>query len=137
MNVGEKISLFKERLGFRNFQEFGKAVGVSGDWINELSKKTEIKITDVSNLYMLCKSLDISIEQLIKNDEEKQLVETVDVKNINITTECNDINVVINEVVNLLEKEDITIEGKLLNNHAKQIFRDSLKVAIMLAKQNL
>lgn len=137
MNVGEKISLFKERLGFRNFQEFGKAVGVSGDWINELSKKTEIKITDVSNLYMLCKSLDISIEQLIKNDEEKQLVETVDVKNINITTECNDINVVINEVVNLLEKEDITIEGKLLNNHAKQILRDSLKVAIMLAKQNL
>lgn len=137
MNVGEKISLFKERLGFRNFQEFGKAVGVSGDWINELSKKTEIKITDVSNLYMLCKSLDISIEQLIKNDEEKQLVETVDVKNINITTECNDINVVINEVVNLLEKEDITIEGKLLNNHAKQIFRDSLKVAIMLTKQNL
>ena len=69
MNVGEKICSFKEKLGHRNYQEFGRAADVSGDWINELSKKPEIKVTDMNNVIRLCGYLGITIDQLVKDDE--------------------------------------------------------------------
>jgi len=39
VNVGEKVCLYKEKLEFRDYQEFGRTAGVSGNWLLELNNK--------------------------------------------------------------------------------------------------
>lgn len=132
MNVGEKICLYKERLKFRNYQEFGRAADVSGDWINELSKKSKIKLTDMDNVVKLCGYLKISIDQLVKDDEtESKFVENTDIKDI------EDIGFLLNNMVQLLYKEEVKIDNVPMNDKAKQICIDSINVVRTLVKQHL
>lgn len=137
MNIGEKISIYKERLGFKNYGEFGKAVGIPGNWVNELSKKEEIKqINDMGYLIKLCDYLGIAINQLIINDNGKiDDYESIDITNIN--EECDDIGILINKIVTLLDKPNIKMDGMLLNNKAKQICKDALEVVKALTRQHL
>ena len=132
MNVGEKICLYKERLKHRNYQEFGRAADVSGDWINELSKKPEIKITDMNNVIKLCEYLKITIDQLVKDDEtlEEEIIENIDLNS-------EDIGILINNMIILLQKEGVKMNNVAMNDKSREVCKDALNVVKTLVKQHL
>jgi hypothetical protein len=39
MTFGQKLELFKQRLGYKTYKEYGAFLEVSGDWITEVIKK--------------------------------------------------------------------------------------------------
>ena len=135
MNVGEKICSYKERLNHKNFQDFGRAADVSGDWINELSKKSEIKVTDMNNIIKLCGYLGISIDQLVKDDEieiiESKGLEIIDINN------ANDIGILIDNMIALLGREGIKMNNVNMNDKSKEVCKDALNVVKTLIKQHL
>lgn len=134
MNVGEKITSYKEKNDHANFQEFGRAADVSGDWIKELSKKTEIKVTDMNNVVKLCRYLGIQIEQLVINDEDDtKVIED----NIVIDENSNDIGILLNQMVILMSRNELKMDGMPINDKAKQICKDALDVVRTLVKQHL
>lgn len=137
MNIGGKIALYKDKLGHKNYAEFGKAAGLNGNWINDLSKREEIKqINDMSSLIKLCRYLDITIDQLVINDDAKvDEFNTVEINNID--NNCDDIGTLINETIIFLDKQPIKMDGMLLNNEAKQTCKDALMVVKTLTKQYL
>jgi len=133
MNVGEKIRLYKERLAFKDYQEFGRAVGISGNWINETSKKSEIKqVNDLGYLVKLCGFLGITIDEFLKDDK----IETDESIESNII-DSEDIGVLINNMIILLGRDGIKIDGMLMNDKSKEICIDSLAVVKTLVKQHL
>lgn len=137
MNVGEKISLYKEKLGFKTFNEFGRAAGISGSWIGDISKKEEIKqVNDMNNVIKLCKYLGITIDQLVINDDSNiKNFESVGLTNIN--SNCEDIGIIINEMISLLNKPNIKMDGSLLNDKSKQMCKNALDVVKTLIRQQL
>jgi len=135
MNAGEKICLYKERLNFRDYQEFGRAVGISGNWINETSKKSEIKqINDLGYLVKLCGFLGITIDEFLR-DDIIETDESVELKIIDVNSE--DIGILLNNMILLLGKDGIKIDGALMNDKSKEICIDSLAVVRTLVKQHL
>jgi len=132
MNVGEKICLYKERLGHKNYQDFGRAADVSGDWINELSKKSEIKVTDMNNIIKICAYLGISIDQLVK-DNESLKEENVEVVDLN----SEDIGVLLNNMILLLRKGGTKMDNVVMNEKSKEVCIDTLGVVRILVKQHL
>jgi len=135
MNVGEKIRLYKERLAFKDYQEFGRAVGISGNWINETSKKSEIKqVNDLGYLVKLCGFLGITIDEFLK-DDKIETDESIESNIIDVNSE--DIGILINNMVVLLGREDVKIDGMLMSDKSKEICIDSLNVVKTLVKQHL
>ena len=135
MNVGEKIKLYKERLAFKDYQEFGRTVGISGNWINETSKKSEIKqVNDLGYLVKLCKFLGITIDEFLRDDKiETGELNEIDIIDIN----SEDIGILLNNMIILLGKEGVKIDGMLMNDKSKEICIDSLAVVKTLVKQHL
>lgn len=132
--------MYKDKLGFKNYGEFGRAADISGNWINELSKKEEIKqVNDMNQLIKLCRYLGVTIDELVINDigseKEPEKIEMVDYNFI--SEECNDIGFLINEAIILLDKDYIEMDGIQLSNKAKQTCKDSLMVVKTLTKQHL
>jgi len=135
MNVGEKIRLYKERLAFKDYQEFGRAVGISGNWINETSKKSEIKqINDLGYLVKLCGFLGITIDEFLR-DDKIEIDESIESNIIDVNSE--DIGVLINNVIILLGRDGVKIDGMLMSDKSKEICIDSLAVVKTLVKQHL
>jgi hypothetical protein len=129
MNIGERISLYKERLGFRNYAEFSKAVGLKNDWLLETSKKSEIKVVDIGNLIKLSEYLQISIDELVKDDTPVEEITTIDNEKISDK---------LKEIIFILDNEDeVRLDGQLLNDKAKQVFKDGLEVCKQLTRQYL
>jgi len=135
MNVGEKIIAFKDKLEHSNFQDFGRSAKVSGDWINELSKKQKIKVTDMDNVINLCDYLGITINQLVVNDEDKS--PNVIEQDVFTDEDPNDIGVLLNKLTILLSQDDCKLSGVAMSDKARQICLDSLNVAYTLTKQHL
>ena len=135
MNIGEKITSYKEKLGFKNYQDFSKAAGLSGEWLLEASKKQELKVVDVNNLIKICGYLGVTIEQLIVDDNSINISEGNATENI---TDPDDIGTLLNELVDSLSnKEGCKLDGVLMNNKSKEICKDSLEVVRILIKQHL
>ena len=136
MNVGEKICSYKARLGFTYFQEFADAAGVSGSWLNDISKKEKIqKVNDIGQLSKLCSYLGTTIDQLLKNDE----IEKVEFKELEIIdiNSIEDICILINNVIVLLQKDGVRMDDVLMNDKSKEVCIDALNVAKILVKQHL
>ena len=131
MNYKEKIILYKERLGFTYFQELADAAGVPGSWLTKLVKKEELTVVDINHLLKLCAYLNITIEELINDEHEAfDQIKLDDIDN-------NDISIKIKEISQILDNEDVKLDGRILNNQAKQVCKDSLDVVISLIKQYL
>ena len=73
MNIGQKIQMLKDSMMYKHFQEFGKAVGLPGDWLLELSKKEEIGMTDVSRLVTIANFFNVSLDWLLNDNIENQV----------------------------------------------------------------
>lgn len=132
MNIGEKISLYKEKLGFRNYQDWGKAVGINGSWILDLSKKDEVSFIDINNLKKLADYLNVTIDQLLKDDEEPTSYDELK------TLDSKDLYVIMKKIIFILDnEEEVRIDGKLLNSQAKSTCKDSLQVVEQLVRQYL
>ena len=135
MNIGEKITSYKEKLGFKNYQDFSKAAGLSGEWLLEASKKQELKVVDVNNLIKICGYLGVTIEQLIVDDNSMNISEGNTTGNI---TDPDDIGYLLNKMVVCLDnKEGCKLDGVLMNDKCREICKDSLGVVRTLVKQHL
>lgn len=134
MDIGEKVSLYKERLGFKNYQLFGNAAGVSGSWLLDLSKKESVTFVDMGNLIKLCDYLSISIDQLVKDDIQLPISQITEIKHI---VDCDDIGIALDELITLLDSDNIKMYGSELPKQSKEIGKASLDVVKTLMKQYL
>lgn len=137
LKFGDKISIYKDILDLKSFQEFGEESKTSGDWLNELSKKDELKFVDIQRLIKLCEYLGITVEQLLEDDNI--IVNTVTTnKEINsINSNCDDIGTLIDEIISILNNDGIKMDGKNLNNRAKKMCKNALEITKTLTKQYL
>jgi len=133
MNVGEKVFLFKERLNHKYFADFARAANVPPAWLNEIKDKEEIKqISDMSYLINLCSYLGMTIDDFLRNDDviKEEIIEVID-------TNSEDIGILINNMIVLLGRDGIKIDGMLMSDKSKEICIDSLAVVKTLVKQHL
>jgi len=136
MNVGEKICLYKDKLGHKNFQDFGRAANCSGSWLNDASKKDEIKqVNDMTNLINLCAYLKITIDAFLKNDE----IEIIEAKELEIIdiNKIEDIGIFINNMIVLLGRDGVKIDNVPMNEKSKEVCISALNVVKILVKQHL
>ena len=136
MNVGEKICLYKEKLGHKNFADFARAANCSGTWLNYISKKEEINdINDMSNPINLCKYLGITFDEFLKNDEDNitdfEKLDVIDSNNV------EDIGVLINNMIVLLGRDGVKIDNVPMNEKSKEVCISALNVVKILVKQHL
>jgi len=135
MNVGEKVFLFKERLNHKYFADFARAANVPPAWLNEIKDKEEIKqISDMSYLINLCSYLGITIDEFLRDDKiEIDELNEIDIIDIN----SEDIGILLNNMILLLGKDGIKINGMLMSDKSKEVCIDSLNVVKTLVKQHL
>lgn len=130
MNIGQKIqTLFKSR-GFRNYQEFGKAVGLSGDWLIDLSKKETISTVDITRLLKLSDYFNVSLDWLLKDNEEW----VVDIKG---DFPNDDIGIMFDGIVNKLSDKDNKFYGCNMNKESILLTKDAINEVKKLIKENL
>lgn len=137
LNIGEKVSLYKEKLEFKNYQDFARVVGVNGSWLLDLSKKNDISYIDINNLLKLCEYLGVTVDSFIKDD----IVDSEKSKDIGSISNnlggYDDIGILIDELNVLLEKDSVKLNGLLMNEKSKRICKDSLSVVKTLSRQYL
>ena len=122
MNVGEKVFLFKEMLIHKSFADFARAANVPPAWLNEIKDKEEIKqISDMSYLINLCSYLGITIDEFLRDDKiEIDELNEIDIIDIN----SEDIGILLNNMILLLGKDGIKINGMLMSDKRKKLCTD-------------
>lgn len=73
MNISKKMKILYESINCKNWQEFGKFVGINGDWCLELSKKKDVSTIDITRLLKICYKFNISIDWFLSDDNEDVL----------------------------------------------------------------
>lgn len=130
MNIGKKISVLKDSIGFKNYQEFGKAVGLNGEWLLELSKKEVIQTVDITRLIKISEYFNVSIDWLLKDENDIDLSVKQDLQDNDIGVMLDYLQTKINESENKFYGYDMSIESKKLAS-------DSIDVIKKLIKQNI
>lgn len=131
MNIGEKIILLKESMGFKNYKDFGNAVGVNGDWINELSKKETISTVDITRLIKIADYFNITIDSLLKDDKDNWIINVKDLQE-------GDIGISIDKVSQQLDDPKTQyFYGYKINKNNKKLIKDSIDILKGLVKANL
>lgn len=138
MSMGEYISNNRVKLGYKNFSDMAKDIGVSSDFLLRLSKvecKDELKQVNVENLERVSNFLKISLNDLINakiSNNSKDIL-----NNIVYINECNDVGIVIDELKQKVKEDNILIDGIKMNEISKQIFVDSLDIVRQLTKNKI
>ena len=133
MNVGEKVCLYKEKLNHRHFADFARAANCSVSWLNDISKKEEIKaVADMGNLVNLCAYLGVGIDDFLRNDEpsKEEIIENIDLNS-------EDIGILLNNMIYLLGREGIKMDNVVMNDKSREVCKDSLNVVKTLVRQHL
>lgn len=130
MNIGQKIQLLKDSMGFRNYQEFGKAVGLSGDWLVDLSKKEAITMVDITRLIKIADYANITLDNLLKDNKEW----TIDIKE---GLPEDDIGIMLDNINNRLNNKNNKFYGYSMNNEAVKLTQDTIDEVKKLIKENL
>lgn len=131
MTIGEKISLLKESAGFRNYQEFGKAVGLSGDWLLDLSKKQDVSTIDITRLIKIADYFNVTLDWLLKDNDNNYII---DVKK---DLAEDDIGVMLDNVQNKINEGNTKFYGYFMSNEVSKLAYDSIDIIKKLIKQNL
>ncbi len=132
MNIGEKISMLKDSLGFKSYTEYGKAVDLPGDWLLQLSKKEVVTTVDVTRLIKIAGYHNISLDQLLGVNEGGEN------NTINLKKDLPD-----NDIFKMIEdiqielKDNAKFMGYEMNKECKNIAFDSLEILKGLIKSNL
>lgn len=131
MNIGQKISLLKDRMGFKNYSEFGKAIGLPGDWLLELSKKDCIQTVDITRLLRIADYFNITLDELLRDSEGNYLVESRQKRSE------YDIGDMLDTVQSKLKEEGAEYYGVAMKEEVTGLAIDSIDVVKQLIKQNL
>jgi len=131
MNIGEKVLMLKESLGFKNFAEYGKAVGLPGDWLLQLSKKDNVTTIDITRLIKLANYHNINLDELLKDDVKEYIVD------IKKDLPDDDIAKIIENIQIKLDNGEVYFNGLIINSDCKSIINDSLEILKGLIKNNL
>jgi hypothetical protein len=138
MNTGELITNYKDKLGFKNFSDMAKVIGVSPDFLLRLSKvqsKDELKQINIENLESVARYLQLPIESVINGyDGLADISKTVEVKYIN---DCDDLSVVLDELIQKAQEKNIKFDGFNMNDESKHIFIDAINILKQIVKSRI
>lgn len=132
MNIGEKIVLLKENMGFKNWAEFGKFVGLSGEWIKDsLSKKSTITTVDITRLIKIASKFNVTLDWLV-SDDDKDL-------DLNATQNLalDDIGLLLNNIKETVNNGNAKFYGTVMNEVVSKLTVDSIDIIKKLIQQNL
>lgn len=130
MAIGQKIALLKDSKGFKNYQKFGEAVGVPGDWLNELSKKDEISTVDINRLLKISQYFNLSLDWFFIEDD-KCIIE----KPENLTED--DIGVMLNQIQDKVEMGNSKFYGYVVKKDLEDLIIESVNIVKEIIKTNL
>ena len=131
MNIGEKISLLKDSCGFKNYVDYGKAVGLSGDWLLELSKKESVKSIDITRLIKIAELHEITLDELLKDENGNYVID------IKEDLPKSDVGKMVDCIQKQLEENEVKFDGCLMNKECIELAKDGLEVLKGLIKSNL
>ena len=131
MTIGEKIALLKESAGFKNYREFGKAVGLSGDWLNDLSKKQDISTIDITRLIKIADYFNVTLDWLLKDNDNDYII---DVKK---DLAEDDIGIMFDNIQNKINEGNAKFYGYSMSNETSKLANDAIDIIKKLIKQNL
>ena len=130
MNIGKKISFIKENMGYKNYQEFGKAVGVNGDWLVDLSKKETVQMVDVTRLIVIVEHFGVTLDWLLEDEKE-------DTPTAKSNLSEDDIGVMLDNIkTKIKEEKDNKFYGYSMHKISKLAY-DGIDTITKLLKSNL
>lgn len=130
MNIGQKINLLFERSGYKNYADWGKAMGLPGDWLLDMKKKESIKTVDITRLIVIAEYNNITIDELLKDNGNYVIDTKSDLGD-------NDICVMLNQIQNTLQENEVKFNGFAMNKECKDIAYDTVDIIKGLIRSNL
>lgn len=130
MNIGQKINTLYERSGYKNYADWGKAMGIPGDWLNDLKKKTTIKTVDIERLITIAKYNQVTIDWLLADDNNYGI-------DINTNLADNDIIKMLSEIQKQLQETEVKFNGFAMRQGCKDITSDAIDVLKQIIQNNL
>jgi uncharacterized protein YpuA (DUF1002 family) len=131
MNIGEKINTLFERSGYKNYADWGKAMGLPGDWLLDLKKRDTIKTVDITRLMIIAEYNHISIDELLKDNDGNYVI---DMKS-NLAD--NDINKMLTQIQEQLQTTEVYFNGFVMSQPSKDIAFDVVDILKGLIKSSL
>jgi len=131
MNIGQKINLLFDRSGYKNYADWGKAMGLPGDWLLDMKKKETIKTVDITRLITIAEYNQITIDELLKDNDGNYIID------MESELSDNDIYRMLNQIQAELQNDDIKFNGFAMNNNCKNMTIDTIDVIKGLIKSNL
>lgn len=131
MNIGEKINLLYERSGYKNYADWGKAMGLPGDWLLDMKKKETIKTVDITRLIIIAEYNQITLDELLKDNDGNYVID------MQSELEDNDVYRMLNQIQLELQKSNSKFNGCLMNRNCIEITYDAIDILKGLIKNNL
>jgi len=131
MNIGQKINKLYERSGYKNYADWGKAMGLPGDWLLDIKKKKTLDMVNIKRLIVIAEYNHITLDELLKDNDGNFVIDTKE------NLEDNDICKMLNQIQTELQKNDIKFNGISMNSGCKEITHDAIEVLKGLIKSNL
>lgn len=129
MTIGEKVTLLKDRLGFKDFQAFGKWTGINGSWLLDQSKKTELITANIDLYKKLAIACNISLDWLLLDDISECVIPVTNL-------DSNDLLYKLNELQQGISTET-TFNGIQLNDKQKELVVDGIDVLKQLINSGI
>jgi lysyl-tRNA synthetase class II len=128
MNIGQKIEILFQKSEYKNYADWGRAMNLPGDWLNDMKKKDIVKTVDINKLIIFTEFNHITLEELLKNDRSIDLNEDLP---------DNDIKQMLNKIQIQLNEDESRFENYIINETCKEITYDAIDVLKGLIKDNL
>jgi len=130
MNIGQKITLLKESMGFKNYKDFAKFVDLPSDWCLDLSKKIEVTNIDISRLVKIACRFNVSVDWLLSDDS------CSDCEGQGSFSE-DDIAALLDNIKEKIKGENCRFEGTVLSGEVGRLTSDCIDVVKKFIKQNV
>lgn len=131
MNIGQKINLLFERSGYKNYADWGKAMGLPGDWLLDMKKKETIKTVDITRLITIAEYNNITIDELLKDNDGNYIID------MNSELEDNDIYKMLIKIQEQFQENEVKFNGFIMTRESKDIVFDAIDVLKGLIQSNL
>lgn len=129
MNFGEKLIKLKDSKNIKYFADYGKLVGVSGDWLNDNSKKDFPQILNIPNLIRIAHHHKISLDYFFAEDDEI-------INFIKTDLPEDDIGMMLDKIQEQL-KNQTNFYGSKMSTECNQIASDSIDVVKQIIHSNI
>ena len=131
MTTGKKIALLKERLGYKDYQRFGEAIGVSGGWLLDQTKKTELTIVNIEMLKKVAVKCNVSLDWLLIDKPDDDIVILDELRE-------NDLLIKLNELQQFVdESKNLYFNNVELSKDTSKLASDGIKVLKQLINSRI